>query len=107
VSAEPRALRRKVAKRPEPRTVEIELTEGAFAGWWARILVDFPMRVMLEIESGKAERVMAALDGIIVDHNFPGADGERAASIADVDPYTGMVAIADRFMDAMRSVPNR
>ena len=107
MSAEPRALRRKVAKRPTPRSVEVELVDGEFAGWYARILVDFPMRVMLEIESGKAERVIAALDRIIVDHNFPARDGELATSCADVDPYTGLVAVADRFMDVMRSAPNR
>lgn len=97
----------KVAKRPEARTVTVTISEGEYASWEATARADFPARVLSDIESGKIDRIMAALDGIIVSHNMPGSDGELAASMADVDPYAGLLLIAGEIMDALAHLPNR
>lgn len=100
-------VKKRAAKRPPTRTVEVGIAEGDFAGWQATFRVDFPARLLEEFESGSAQRVIAALQKLVIEHNFPDVDGEVAATLIDVDPYTGLVAIADAYMDALRALPPR
>jgi hypothetical protein len=102
-----RSIKRRAAKRPAPRTVTVLIESGDFAGWEATARADFPASLLAELESGKVERIMKALDVIVVDHNFPDMNDEVATSMAEVDPYTGLIAVADRIFDAIGKLPNR
>ncbi|HEV8282351.1 MAG TPA: hypothetical protein VGQ02_10850 [Candidatus Limnocylindrales bacterium] len=100
-------VKKRAAKRPPTRTVEVGIAEGDFEGWRATLKVDFPAKLLEEFESGSAQRVINALQRLVVDHNFPDAEGEVAATLMDVDPYTGLVAIADAYLSAIRALPPR
>jgi hypothetical protein len=106
VSGAVRQLKRRPAKRPAPRTVTVTL-DGDFEGWEATARVDFPARLLVELESGKLERIIPALDSIIIDHNFPNDQDEIAASLGDVDPYSALEKLADKVFDAIAKLPNR
>lgn len=74
---------------PKPvaqRTARIDLPEP-FAGRYVVARLDFPARVLIELQSGDFERTINAFSGIVVDHNLPDTDGNRAASLLDADPF--------------------
>jgi hypothetical protein len=98
---------RKVAGRPAGRTVDVEIEAGDYAGWAATARADFPARVVADLQSGDIDRVLSALDRIVVSHNMPGTDGELAPAFSDVDPYQGMLAVAGAIMSAIQKLPNR
>lgn len=106
MSAEPQKLRRKAAKRPAPRTVSVTGT-GEFAGWEATARADFPARLVEDLLSGDINRIISVLDAIVVDHNMPNSDDEIASTMADVDPYTGLMELAGEIFDAIGKLPNR
>ena len=99
--------KRRPAGRPAARTVEVEITAGEFAGWACTARADFPARVLGDLQSGSIERIMRALDVVVVAHNFPGSDDELAATMADVDPYGGLLKVAGEVFDAIGKLPNR
>lgn len=102
------ARRRSVARRPEPRTIDVELPDSSgFPGWWARVRVDFPARLVGDLNSGDLDRMIAGLEVIVLDHNMPDEHGDRAARLGDVDPYTGLVAVLGAAMDAIGKLPPR
>jgi hypothetical protein len=107
VTAELRPIRRQPASRPAPRTITVTIEAGDFAGWSATARADFPARLLVKLESGKLSEVLEVLGEIIVDHNMPNSDGEIAASLADVDPYAGMLAVSNAIGEALGKVPNR
>lgn len=98
---------RKPAPRPAPRSVTVELTSGDFAGWSAVCRADFPASVLVDLQSADMARMLAALDRIIVDHNMPTTDGSIAETMADVDPWGGLLAIADELGEALQRLPPR
>lgn len=95
-----------VAPRPAARTVHVT-GSGEFAGWEATARADFPAKVLADLQSQSVERIMAALDAIVIEHNLPNMDGELAARMADVDPYDGALAIAGAIFEAIGKLPNR
>ena len=100
--------RRRVAARPKPRTIEVELNgESEFPGWWCTARVDFPARLVADLNSGDLDRMLGALSVVIVDWNFPDEKGGRAATLKDVDPYTGLIAVAGVVFPAITKLPNR
>lgn len=107
MSSNVRALKRKAAKRPSIRTVSVLLEEGDFAGWEATARADFPAKVLADLESASIARIMTALDVIVIDHNFPNSEDEVAASMAEVDPYDGLLIVAGKIFDAIGKLPNR
>lgn len=98
--------RRAVGAKPKPRTVEVTGSD-LWATWACTARVDFPARLLADLQSGSVDRILAAMGVIIVSHNFPGEDGELAADLGSVDPYTGLVAMAGEVIDAIGKVPNR
>lgn len=102
-----RRIKRKAARRPEPRTVTYTVDDGLYEGWSAVMKADFPAAVLADLQSGEMDRVIRALDRIVVDHNFPGEDGELASGMAEVDPYDGLLTMASGLFDALASLPNR
>lgn len=102
-----RQLHKRPAKRPAPRTITAKISEGEFAGWEATAKADFPARLLADLQSGSIEKICAVLDTIIIEHNFPNANDELAESMADVDPYTGLMLMGGEIFDALSKLPNR
>ncbi len=105
-----RATRREVAKvaaRPPARTVEVEVAKGPFAGWAASARADFPAGLLVDLESGTAAGVIAALKVIVLEHNMPNTAGELAATLDEVDPYDGLMVVAGEILGAIRTLPPR
>ena len=98
--------RRRVAKRPPARFVEVEL-EGEFDGWWARCRADFSTSLIAELQSQDIDEVLAALAVIIVEHNMPNSEGELAEHLRDVDPYIGLGAMLDKLTATLQKLPPR
>ena len=94
-----------VGTLPEPRKVSIAL-QGVFAGWTATARADFPAGWLADLQSGEIGKIVAVLDRIVLEHNFPGDDGQLAPSFADV-PYDAMLAAATAVFDAIGKLPNR
>jgi len=99
--------KRSPAKRPPARTVTVSITTGDFAGWEATARADFPARVMADLQSDSIERIIGALDVVIVEHNFPDEYDELATAMLDVDPYEGLLAVSGKLFDAIGKLPNR
>jgi hypothetical protein len=96
-----------VARRPAARTVRVEIPDGDYAGWSATVLADFPAGLLAKLQSPSVESILEVLDTIIVEHNFPNSRDELAASMAEVDPYGGLMTIAGRIFDELGKLPNR
>jgi hypothetical protein len=96
-----------VAARPPARTATVSIEDGPYAGWRATIRLDFPTRLLIGFQSGILADILASLELIVLEHNFPNEAGERAASLADVDPYSGLLAISNEIGTALGAVPNR
>lgn len=105
-TANVRVMRRKAAKRPDPRTVTVH-GKGDFAEWEATARADFPASLLGDLQSGSIDRILTVMDAIVTDHNMPDSNDQIAAKMADVDPYTGMVEIATAIFDAIGKLPNR
>lgn len=102
-----RQLKPRPAKRPTPRTVEVGIPEGDFAGWRCTARVDFPARHLAALQSRDAMAFLEVMDAIIVEHNFPNSADELAETMADVDPYSGLVTMAKAIFDAIGALPPR
>jgi len=98
---------RTAAKAPARRTVNARVAAGEFEGWEATAHVDFPARILADLQSGSLDRVLPALDRIVTEHNMPDEDGKVAETMADVVPYDGMLAVAKELLEAMQSLPPR
>lgn len=98
---------RTAAKAPARRTVTATVSGGAFDGWEATAHVDFPARLLADLQSGDIGRILPALDKIITDHNMPDADGGVADSMGEVVPYDGMLEVARELLTTMQSLPPR
>jgi hypothetical protein len=90
------------------RTVSFTIAEGDYAGWAATAYADFKAKVASDLVSGDMDRVIRALDRVIISHNFPDGDDETvvAESIGDVD-MTALEMIVDEVFDAIKNLPNR
>jgi hypothetical protein len=73
-------------KQVAPRTVKVALPEP-YAGRYIVARLDFPARVLIELQSGDFARTLTAFDGVVVEHNLPDSTGARAASLLDADPF--------------------
>jgi hypothetical protein len=100
--------KRRPAKRPAPRTVPVKLNGGGdFDGWEAVMRADFPARIAEDLDAKDAKRFIAAMDTLVISHNFPDEHDEIAEHMADVDPYAGLVAIAEAWSEALSTLPPR
>jgi hypothetical protein len=100
-------LHRRPAKRPEARIVSVSIETGPFEGWAATARADFAAGLLADLTSGDIGRIMTVLDRIIVDHNFPNANDELAKTMAEVDPYAGLLEVGGAIFDAIGKLPNR
>jgi hypothetical protein len=98
---------RKAAARPAPRTVTVDDLGGAYAGWSATMRVDWPAGWMQAVEAGELAGILMVLDRAVTTHNMPDADGNIAATMAEVDPASGMALMASELLDRMGKLPPR
>lgn len=70
-------------------TVKIAL-EGEYAGWTAELRKVVSARILLDLESGDAQRSLTAFSKLIIAHNFKGLDGKPCEDVLDapVDALT-------------------
>lgn len=99
-------MTRQAAPRPETRTIDVALG-GAYQGWEVTAKADFRAGLLVDLQSGSVERVIAAMDEIVIDHNFPNSAGEIAANMAQVDPYGGLIEAGIAIFTKLGKLPNR
>jgi len=97
---------KRAGRKPKPRTVTVT-GPGEFSTWECTARADFPARLMVDLQSGNVSLVLAAFGAIVVEHNFPNVDGEIAATLEDVDPYTGLTELAGAIFEAIGRLPPR
>lgn len=69
---------------------------------------DFPARLLVTLQkSDDPTEILTAFDSIVMDHNLPSADGSLAASLLDVDPYEGALAVIGAAFEAISKLPPR
>jgi hypothetical protein len=72
-----------IAPRAAPvRTAEVVL-DGDYEGWRAVVRTNHRFGVLLDMESGDTERVVAALAKIVLEWNFVDEEGEPLPQPAD------------------------
>lgn len=97
---------RVAAPRVEHRTVELELP-SPYEGWRFTARLDFPARVLMDLQSGDFETVIKAMDTVlVVDHNFPDVNGDIAASMLDVDPLDAVMTAVTTYSNHRTTLPN-
>jgi hypothetical protein len=94
------------AKRPESRTVTVNLPEP-WVGWTATLRVTFPLKRLQDLQSGDFDRIAEAWDAICVEHNFPDDEGGVAASAATVCDYDAVGKAITLWSEAMATLPPR
>lgn len=80
---------------------------GEYDGWTATARADFPARLLQDLGSGDINRVMACLEAIITEYDMPDSDGNVAETLSDVDPYSGLFAVAGEIIPAIKRLPPR
>lgn len=106
MTASVRQLKPKAARRPAARTVSITL-EGDFEGWQATARADFPARWLAELDPNDMPTFTTFMDRIVISHNLPDSNDEVASSMADVDPYDGLIRMGDAIVEAIAKLPKR
>lgn len=92
--------------KPQFRTVDVSLS-APFDGWTATMKAEgVPARVFIELQSGEAGRAMAALERLIVKHNFLNEDGEPATSVLDA-PMDALTDAVTKWSEAVTALPPR
>jgi hypothetical protein len=103
-----RALKKRAAKRPAPRVVSYTAPDDSeYPGWSITIRADFPAKRLAAFQSGSLERMLDAIEGLVVDHNLPNEDDEIAESLGDVSPYEGLLYVIEKAMDGIDKLPPR
>lgn len=88
------------AAPPAEPPVELALA-SPFDGWTFTARTDFSVRVLAELQSRDIARIIAALDQVILSHNFPNADGKLAAQLEDVSPWKALTKIVEALVAGM------
>lgn len=92
--------------RPAPRTIRIDLDEP-YKGFFVVAKVDFPARVLSDLQSGDFEKAIDAFSRVVIEHNLPGEDGAVAGHLADVDPFDLVKTAMERWGEELGKLPPR
>ncbi len=84
-------------------TVKITL-EGDFAGWTAELRKQVSARILLDLESGEANRALGAFSKLIVSHNFKGLDDKPVEDVLDA-PVDALTQTLDAWVKANQPDP--
>lgn len=98
---------RQVARKPPARTVDVTIDQGDYTGWTLTARADFPAGLLVDLQSGRIDKIIQVLDLIVVDHNLPNQAGELAATMAEVDPYGGLLALGGALFEKIGRLPPR
>ena len=92
--------------KPQFRTVEITLSAPC-DGWTATMKAEgVPARILIDLQSGEAERAMKAIERLITKHNFLTDDNEPAKSIID-SPMDALTQTIEKWSEAVAALPPR
>lgn len=75
--------------RPQARNVRIECT-GANSGTYFVARLDFPARLLIELQSGEFNRQLQAFQKIVTDHNAVDETGAKAQDFLDIDRFSAV-----------------
>ena len=92
--------------KPETRTIRVDL-QAPYEGFYAVVKVDFPARVLLELQSGDFERTMEAFSKLVLDHNLTDERGNKATSFLDVDPVELANKVIESWGNELGKLPPR
>jgi hypothetical protein len=92
--------------KPAARTIRVDL-QAPYEGFYAVIKVDFPARILLELQSGDFGRTMEAFSKLVIDHNLTDEFGNKATSFLDVDPVELANKVIERWGDELGKLPPR
>jgi hypothetical protein len=81
----------------------INLT-GAYQGWTANLRRNISARILLDLQSGEADRQFAALKRLVASHNFKDIDGNVADDILDA-PVEALTELMTEWGKAMSELP--
>ena len=95
------------AGTPVPARTVSANGEGPYADWHVTLRSDFSARMLVELQSGDVLRVMAAVDPLVVEHNFPDGAGALASSILDAVPWDAALTVVTRALGEIGKLPNR
>ena len=83
------------------RRVELD---GDYTGWWCEMRAEVSARILIDLESGKADRAMSAFGRLVLAHNFRGLDGETVADVLDA-PIGALMQAVQRWSEAQTLDP--
>lgn len=92
--------------KPAPRTIRVDLP-APYEGFYAVVKVDFPARVLGELQSGDFIRTMDAFTKIVIEHNMTDSDGNVASSLLDVDPVELPTKVMEIWGNELGKLPPR
>jgi hypothetical protein len=84
-------------------TVKIAL-EGKYAGWTAELRKTVSARILLDLESGVAERALGAFAKLVVAHNFKGLDDKPVEDVLDA-PVDALTKTLEEWVKANQPDP--
>ena len=77
---------------------------GSFDGWNATLRRNISAKILLDLQSGEAERQFNALKKLVVAHNFKDLDGNSADDILDA-PVEALTELMGEWGKAMSELP--
>jgi hypothetical protein len=75
-----------------------------FAGWSATLRRNISAKILLDLQSGDAERQFNALKKLVVAHNFKDLDGNSADDVLDA-PVEALTELMAEWGKAMSELP--
>lgn len=92
--------------KPQARTIRVDLA-APFEGFYAVVKVDFPARVLIELQSGDFARTMEAFSSLVIDHNLTDTNGAVVKSFLDVDPVEMANKVIESWGNELGKLPPR
>lgn len=77
---------------------------GSYDGWSATLRSNISARILLDLQSGDADRQFSALKRMVVSHNFKDLDGNLAEDILDA-PVDSLTVLIGEWGKAMSELP--
>lgn len=77
---------------------------GSFEGWNATLRRNISAKILLDLQSGDAERQFNSLKRMVVAHNFKDLDGNLADDILDA-PVESLTELMGEWGKAMSELP--
>lgn len=84
--------------------VIVNISNSAYEGWSATLRRNVSARILLDLQSGDADRQFSALKRMVVSHNFKDLDGNLAEDILDA-PVDSLTILIGEWGKAMSELP--